>query len=356
MDNYSILKNFIKIVFVEQGIEINELDTTRDAIAAITNRFQELGWTVTKVKDEKSRFRKHRIESPDGQETLLMTGGKVYRHPSLTEQICRRKHLTKRMMDFAGLPMPAGADFAPVEKEVAAAFFTKMTKPVVVKPTDSGGSKGVTVGVSDLDQFAKAWAHALADERKASNVLVEQFIRGMELRAYVVGEKVVSIVARLQPFVVGDGSSSLQELVDGLHVEREKNYRAKKLPVKVDWDFVEGQSWSPTSVPEEDQIVLLNRFNNVTAGGFRLDVTNVVADDIKEIARKAKDAVPHLEIAGIDLIVGDLSDSSTAYVVEVNTAAALDSHRYPTHGAARAVEYDIVDYFHENWEKKRISN
>lgn len=349
--DYGTLARFIRNEIKAVGLEINRLDITRSAIRSITRRFEELGWTTEAVPGATSRFSRYRIVSPDGSEVLFMLGGKVYRHPEYTEQICRRKHLTKRMLDLKALPMPIGGDFSPREKEVAAAYFDQMPKPVVVKATDSGGSKGVTVGVRERADFEVAWQHALAEGRETSNVLIEQFVRGVELRAFVVGAEVVSVVARIQPFVVGTGDYRLENLIEKDHEARKVHYRAMKMPVVVNWDFVGKQGHDKHSIPAKDEVVFLNPFNTPTIGASVLDVTGSVCQEIKNMAQRAKDAIPRLEIAGVDLLVEDLNDESTAYVLEVNTAATLELHRYPTHGTPRSVDEDIVDYFHAEYSK-----
>ncbi|WP_434965053.1 hypothetical protein [Brevibacterium casei] len=345
--DYVALKKFVHDRMVAPELEINQLDTTRDAIASIIRQFTDLGWRIVKIEDEKSRHRRHELTSPDGRIALSMIGGKVYRHPSSTEQICRRKHLTKKMLDIALLPTPIGADFTANEKAIAAAFFEKMPKPVVVKPTDSGSSHGVTVGVTDQAGLSSAWQYALDEGRGRSNVLIEQFVRGVELRAFVVGSSVVSVFARIQPFVVGSGQHSLESLIEKLHVARSVHYRANKMPVVVDWEFLERSGYVGSSVPNDGDIVFLNPFNFPSMGSFLVDVTKDVSAEIRNLALRAKDSIPFLEIAGVDLLVEDLDDVNTASILEVNTAASLDLHRYPTHGEPRAVDQDIVDYFHQ---------
>ncbi|APT82187.1 phosphoribosylglycinamide synthetase ATP-grasp domain protein [Corynebacterium ammoniagenes] len=350
LDDYRAVEQFIRAEILEKKLGYNQLDITRSAILAITRGFESKGWQVKELILENSRFKRYEITSTDGVEKLSMIGGKVFRHPSSTEYICRRKHLTKRMLDYAQLRTPLGADFSPKEKAVAGVFFEMMPKPVVVKATDSGGSNGVTVGVTNQEEFSKAWDHALSDGRQSSNVLVEEFVTGVELRGFVVGNEVVSVVARIQPFIVGDGTSTMESLIKQLHEERKIHYRAMKMPVKIDWHFIKRQGKINTSVPREDEVVFLNPFNTPTVGALVLDVTDGVHPNIKQMAISAKNAIPELEIAGVDLLVADLGDENSAHVLEVNTAAALELHRYPTHGGgARPIEHDIVEYFHSQF-------
>lgn len=349
--DYESLTQFVRRVLVDPGLPFNSLSTTTSAIASITSRFSSLGWTVTPVTDEKSRQQRHEVQSPDGNIVLKMNGAKVFRHPMHTEQICQRKHLTKRMLEFDSLPTPAGADFSSKEQGVARAYFSKVPKPVVIKPTNSGGSHGVSVGVSDIDAFENAWRYAVDEGGTGSNILVEQFVRGVELRALVVGSEVVSFVARIQPFVVGDGKKPLKHLIDEARQARTVHYRATQLPVVVNWGFLERNGFQDDTVPSEGDVVYLNPLALPADGALLVDVSESVSPEVVQLAVRAKDSIPDLEVGGIDILITDLQDVATAVILEVNTAPSLNLHRYATHGTPRDVELDIVDYFHSQYLK-----
>src|SRR5699024_5540984 len=119
-----------------------------------------------------------------------------------------------------------------------------------------------------------------------------EFVSGIELRAFVVGTNVVSVVARLQPFVVGDGLSTVSELITGFHKKREVHYRAMKMPAKIDWHFIDKQGADENHVLPTGEILFLNPFNTPTVGALVLDVSDSVNPKIKDIAKKAKDAIP----------------------------------------------------------------
>lgn len=326
-------------------ISYNDLSTTTSAINSITGQFERHGWDVVSVDSRGSKSPRFAVSSPSGNLTLSMNGAKVFRHPMHTEQICQRKHLTKRMLDFANLPTPAGADFTSKDFPSAQAFFEMLDKPVVVKPTNAGGSQGVTVGVSSLSEFRNAWSKALADGRSDSNVLVEEFVKGIEIRAFVVGSEAVSIVARVQPFVIGDGSASLRVLIDRYANYREVHYRSVQLPFVVDWAFLKTSGYGPDSVVASDVVVFLNPLALPTNGALLVDVTKMVSRGIHDLAVKAMSAIPDLEVAGVDILVEDLRNVDSAVILEVNTAPSMNLHRYVTHGKPRSVDVDVVGYF-----------
>ncbi|WP_282826233.1 ATP-grasp domain-containing protein [Gulosibacter sediminis] len=346
---YVALTRFVKDHLIEPEVEINSLKITHSGILRITRGFKERGWSVLKDEQGSSRHSLHTLTSPDGNISLSMVGGKVFRHGRVTEQICGRKHLAKRMLERAQISIPVGADFAHDEMEAAMAYFEMLPKPIVVKPVGAGGSHGVTVGVTKSEEFLKAWKYALAEGGARSRVLLEQFVPGVELRPYVVGDDVVSIVARVQPFVIGDGHQAVWQLVDGVNLARSVNYRANAYPVVVDWSFVERQGVNSDSILGSGEVLYLSPFCYPTVGAFIVDVTEQVHPEIIAMAVAAKNAIPGLEVAGVDILTSDIKDPRGAYVVEVNTAAALDMHRYPTHGDSREICDDIVEYFHRQY-------
>src|SRR5699024_5583858 len=158
---------------VDDKLQINPLANSRSAIVAILRGFESRNRSVELASPKGARYARYKITSPDGTIVLSTIAGRVYRHPEVPQKICRCKHLAKRMLDLAGVLVTARGDFSPEEKEVAAAFFEKMPKPAVVKPADSGSSKGVTVGIREQREFEEAWGHALDGGRRESNVLLE---------------------------------------------------------------------------------------------------------------------------------------------------------------------------------------
>lgn len=330
---------------IQNELKMNELDTTRSAIAPILQGFQTRGWDIRDSSRSGESNKRHEITSPSGHRLLQMNGAKVFGHTLATEKICQRKHLTKRMLNFASLPIPPGGDFSLKEGDVAKAFFSMLPKPIVIKPTNSGGAQGVTVGVSTAEEFDNAWKKAKKDATVDSRILVEEFVQGVELRALVVGERVVSLVARVQPFVLRNGRANLLELVENTIAERDIHYRAKQLGLAVDWDFIARQGHSQESIRELDEIVFLNAFGLPSAGAFLVEILDVAHPQIQNLAVKARQAIPDLEVAGVDLLVKDILQPDTAIILEVNTAPSINLHRYTTHGAMREVTSDIVEYF-----------
>lgn len=351
--DYNSLKFFITKNILEQEIHLNPLEKTQSVIESITERFKRIGWKVSKVPNPTDRVALHRLTSPNNSVALRMRGGKVYRHSGPTEAICKYKNFTKMMLQLDGVPVPQGADFLGNQRGVALAYFGKLPKPAVIKPTDAAGSRGVTVGIRNVKSFVAAWDKALADGRENSKIIVEQFVPGIELRAYVVGDSTVSIVARIQPYIIGNGTCTVAELINLALDERKINYRTETYGIDVDWKFVHKQGFHEHTVPEQGEIIFLNPFSTGAVGGLAVEVTDRVSPKIRDMAVRAKNSVPGLEVAGIDILTSTLDDPNTAYVLEINTAPSPDLHRYATHGTPRSVDADVVQYFHAEYLKSQ---
>ena len=87
--------------------------------------------------------------------------------------IMTHKDLFRKFMRENGFAMPEGKSFT--DREEAFAFFQSLEKPVMVKPVDSSGSKGVNK-VFDDKGFDAAWDEACSYSR-SKQIIVERFIQ-----------------------------------------------------------------------------------------------------------------------------------------------------------------------------------
>lgn len=344
-------KDFIRKEIVKPGLEYASVPTTKPIHLSYLEHFEGNGWTKVAVPNYPKRFR---LFDPSGHEVVTLKSLSATRHPASTTKICRFKHFTKKMLDLAGVANPAGTEFAPSEKAIGAEYFGKLPKPAVVKPTNAASSDGVTVGVVSEEQFAAAWGRALEAGNQHTHVLIEQFVKGLEVRAFVVDNRVVAAVVRLPPFIVGDGKSNIRQLIELDQKARNVNRKIRS-KFAVDWPAIENAGHTPDSIPAEGDIVIVGYFKTTALGGLFFDVTDRLHDSVKDIAVRATNAIPHLEISGIDLLVDSVDEPKAVNVIEVNTTPATDLHRYPTYGAARPVERYVAE-FYDNEYRERLKD
>lgn len=342
-------KDFIRDEIVHPGLKYSSIPVTKPIHLSYLEYFEGNGWTKVAVPEQPTRFR---LFDPSGHEVVTLKGLSATRHPASTTRICRFKHFTKKMLDLAGVINPAGTEFMPTEKAIGAEYFRKLPKPAVVKPTNAASSDGVTVGVVSEEQFTAAWDRALGAGNQHTKVLIEQFVEGLEVRAFVINKRVVAAVVRLPPFIVGDGDSTINQLIELDQMARDVNRKIRS-KFAVGWSAIENAGYTPGSVPSEGDIVIVGYFKTTALGGLFFDVTDRLHENIKDIAVRATNAIPHLEIAGIDLLLDSVDDPKTVNVIEVNTTPATDLHRYPTYGKARPVEKFVADFYDAEYRERR---
>jgi biotin carboxylase len=102
-------------------------------------------------------------------------------NPLESVEILTNKKKFREFLRNNGFKVPVGECFT--EYKEAAEYFSRMPHPMVVKPTDASGSKGVHK-VFTMDEFRAAWDDALIYSRN-QNIFVEQFIEkcGYEIDA-----------------------------------------------------------------------------------------------------------------------------------------------------------------------------
>lgn len=263
------------------------------------------------------------------------------RTSAIAEDISRDKDLTRQLLQSCGVPVPEGriVNGAGEAWEVA----QDLGLPVVVKPSDGNHGRGVFTCLTTQEQIEAAYAVAV-DE--GSDVMVERYIQGDEHRLLVVGGRVAAAARGEAAMVVGDGASTVVQLVESQLNSDPRRGRDEDHPlnvVRLDSAArmeLERQGLTGDAVPERGRAVLIQRNGNVS-----IDVTDAVHPDVAfQVALAAR--IVGLDIAGIDLVTRDISrplEEVEGAVVEVNAGPGLLMHIKPAAGQPRPVGQAIID-------------
>ncbi|MBB3211929.1 cyanophycin synthetase [Herbaspirillum sp. Sphag1AN] len=275
------------------------------------------------------------------------------RTSAIAESISRDKDLTKTLLESCGVPIPEGRVVdSPTDAWEAA---EDIGLPVVVKPSDANHGRGVFIDLSTRAEVETAYAAALEE---GSSVLVERFIRGNEHRLLIVGGKLAAC-ARGEPiFIVGDGKSTISQLIDVLNTDPRRGDLEEHLlnPIILERDpaarlELDRQGLTEASVPASGKKILLLRNGNVA-----IDVTDQVHPSVAAVAALAARVVG-LDIAGVDLVAEDISkplEQQRGAIVEVNAGPGLLMHLKPSEGKPRPVGEAIVNHLFQPEDTGRI--
>ncbi len=290
-----------------------------------------------------------------GQGSLLQLGtGKYQKRVQATltsdtsciaADIVGDKSLTKEVLRAAGIPVPRGKMVGSIEEALEA--WRQMGFPVVVKPCDGNQGKGVSLNLSSEDDLAQAFTIA---SRYSNQILIEEYIQGKHYRLLVVGGRLIAASERIPAHVVGDGSSTVHQLIEQTNSDPLRGHDHEKPLTRVVVDDVVRtvlcrQGFTLSSVPLQGTTVWLRENANLSTGGTAIDVTDRVHPQVADIMVRAVSLVG-LDVAGVDLVTSDISrpfEENCGAIIEINAAPGIRMHHYPIEGQSRDVAAAIVD-------------
>lgn len=298
---------------------------------------------------------RYQLKYKNKKHTFISSRGDLTNQETL--RICRNKHTAKKYLQAAGVPTPEGKFFESIiTNEEIMDYANKKNFPLVIKPVDGSGGKGVVAGIRNKKDFAESLEY-VRNRLGYKEVIVERYFEGEDLRVYVVGKEVVGIIKRIPANVEGDGVNNIRDLI------KKKNKIRKKSPIlvssliKIDRELnqtLKRQGLNLDSIPQKNKVVYLKTTNNISTGGDPIDITDEIPEKIKQTAIDAVNSIPNLPNAGVDLMVNIEKEEAT--VIEINTQASIRSHLFPIKGKARDIPRKIIDYYFPETKNLKKNN
>ncbi len=264
---------------------------------------------------------------------------------AIAESIAQDKELSKKLLLAAGVPVPLGRPVLDAEDAWVAA--QEIGLPVVIKPRDGNQGKGVAVNLKTREEVMEGFKNAL---EYRDDIMVESYLPGSDYRLLVVGDKMVAAARREPPLVVGDGTSSVRQLVDKVNSDPRRGDGHATSLTKIRFDDIalarlKEQGLDADSVPAKGARVVLRNNANLSTGGTATDVTDDVHPEVASRAVMAAQMVG-LDVCGVDVVVESVLkplEEQHGGIVEVNAAPGLRMHLQPSFGKGRDVGSAIID-------------
>ena len=297
-----------------------------------------------KILDRSENF----ISLSDGQKTeYVIQATKTSLDSYSTVLLMENKLVTKKILTKAGIKVPTGSDYR-TKAEALADSFRYVKKKVVVKPNSTNFGLGITILQANHSdkELSDAIDFAFSEDK---SILIEEFIEGKEYRIFVLGDEVVGILHRVPANVLGDGESTVTELV----TEKNRDFlrgTGYKKPLQVinlgeaELTFLSAQNLDFNSIPKLDETIYLRENSNISTGGDSIDFTDDILDEYKQIAiesAKAADAT----ICGVDMMIRDIKEKPSDDnhgIIEINFNPAIHIHCYPYKGKNRKLGEKIL--------------
>jgi cyanophycin synthetase len=196
--------------------------------------------------------------------------------------------------------------------------------PLVVKPVYGTGGRNVFVGIQSFERM-KRILNSLRN-KGLLNILIEEHIYGKDYRILCYKNTVIDIVERIPPHVIGDGVSTIEELIS---IKNKSNSNLNLHSIKINFEYLNAMNIIITSIPISQQRVVVNPVSNYHNGGFptRIPLTNVHPDNLQMFS--SINSILGLNLSGIDFLIPDISKSYKVIkgaVNEVNKYPNFDIH------------------------------
>jgi cyanophycin synthetase len=266
----------------------------------------------------------------------------------LAVELACDKEGTKTILGDAGIPVPRGTTIQYFD-ELENAIKDVGGYPIVIKPLDGNHGRGITINVRHWDEAIAAYDLA-TEESKSRSIIIERFYEGSDHRVLVIDGKLVAVAERVPAHVIGDGKSTISELIELTNQDPNRgdghdNILTKIVVNKTAIDVLARQEFNLESVLPENQIAYLRATANLSTGGIAIDRTDDIhPENVWLMERVAK--VIGLDIAGIDVVTSDISKplrETDGVIVEVNAAPGFRMHVAPSRGLPRNVAAPVLE-------------
>lgn len=323
-----------------KGYENMELSTQMILFDAI-----QLGLNV-EILDEEDQFLKlwhgNHVE-------YIKNGNMTSKDNYVIPLAMANKVVTKKILDQAGFPVPAGAEFA--NKTDALRYYGQVaSSAIVIKPKSTNFGLGISIfqEPASLADYEKALDIAFSED---SHVLVEEFVAGTEYRFFILDGKCEAVLLRVAANVVGDGSSTIRELVEQKNQDplRGRDHRSPLEIINlgdIELLMLEQQGYTPDTVLPEGIQAFLRGNSNISTGGDSIDMTDQMDESYKQLAADMATAMGAWA-CGVDLIIPDRTKPASknkpnCTCIELNFNPAMYLHTYTYAGPGQSITPKIL--------------
>jgi D-alanine-D-alanine ligase-like ATP-grasp enzyme len=245
----------------------------------------------------------------------------------------RNKFFAKRLLEQVGLPIAGGRVVTSLSEALEVA--ERLGYPVVTKPVAADQGDGVVTQIDGRDALQRAYP---LSESGGVPVLVEKQIVGKDYRFYLVKGQLKAALERIPGGVVGDGKSTIRQLVKQLNDSRKKH----RIEVEggqaislnsLKWndelqELLRLSGLEEASIPAQDHYVRLRYSANFSVGG----TVRECLDEVHPLNRAMVEKIARLfalDLAGVDVIAPTMETpifSNGGVICEVNGMPGVLPH------------------------------
>lgn len=303
----------------------------------IAQLIERLAFQINATTFIEPRYKKYGVIFFQNGKRLFFKNKQLNINISSTVSVTKNKFETNCFLSHFGYCVPKGKTFSKYNYDIkrnrgvddGLKFANEIGFPVILKPNDK--SQGVLVcKVNNEKEYYRIARKIL--RKKEDILLVEKFYENYaDYRIVVLGDNIISAYQRIPLAIVGNGYSTILELLEEKRKEFEQIGRSVKeinindFRIKV--NLINKKKTFKYIPLMNEKIILLDN-SNLSSGGTTLELTDKVAEEIKRLAISiTKDM--NLYLCGIDILTPDITKWTDDYIIlEINSAPGLDNYAY----------------------------
>jgi cyanophycin synthetase len=249
----------------------------------------------------------------------------------------------KRELGKHGIPIPAYFEFPffAFSENYKEKIFSKLKKPIIVKPRVGSRGRHTVTNINNLEQFKEGIN--IAGEI-CSRLVVEEHLHGSVCRATLVSGVLAGFYRGDAPVLIGDGEKTIIELI---HEKDEKRHsRVERVNISKELhDHISRSGFKINDVlPKGVTLPLSHRVGRLF-GGRTVEMLEGLHPSFIPVLEKAAKIVG-LAVVGFDCIVPDPTKDQGSQrwgIIECNTLPFIDLHYYALEGKPKNIAGMIWD-------------
>ncbi len=275
---------------------------------------------------------------------------------SIGVELACNKEDTKYLLEQAQVPVPRGEI---IRRESSLEETCKYVGfPLVVKPVDGNHGRGITVNINSYEDALVAFQAA---KNVSNSIIIEKYITGVDYRLLVINHKLVAAALRTPAHVIGDGKSTIQQLIDVVNSDPRRGFGHENVLTKITVNdltlgLITSKGYTLETVIENGEMLILKDTANLSTGGTAEDVTDFVHPaNISMVERISR--IIDLDICGVDIMTSDITKplkETGGAVLEVNAGPGFRMHLAPAKGLPRNVAGPVIDKLFPTGSNARI--
>jgi cyanophycin synthetase len=184
--------------------------------------------------------------------------------------------------------------------------------------------KDVNTYIKNMKQFNTILNDLLS---KYDKIMYEEQVYGDNYRIFVFNNKVMDVVKREQPFIIGNGKDTIEKLIENKNIEQKKN---KLYPTtNISWDYIEDEGYKNNSILEKGKKLFITNTINFHNGAnpVRIKLDYIPKENIDIFIKAHK--LGKLECSGIDYMSPDIRvpyNKNNGHIIEINDMVDTKIH------------------------------